>query len=58
LLTALCLRQWNPYTRSNPARRCHVAHVEADDLGEAKAGAKGDADDRVVTNVAGGRAQD
>jgi hypothetical protein len=39
-------------------RHEHVAHVEADDLGQAQAGAEREGNDRVVAHVSGGRAKD
>ena len=47
----------HPYPR-RPVQREHVAHVEADDLSQAQAGAKRERDDRVVADVAGGRPED
>jgi hypothetical protein len=39
-------------------RREHVPDVQADDLRQAQAGAQGEGDDRVVADVARGRAED
>ena len=40
-----------------PVPRIHVAHVEADDFGEAEAGTEREGDDRVVADVSDRRAK-